>query len=305
VKTEIKEPPPKPKIIGKVVDAESKMPVEGAVVTFTGRDLTGLVTGSDGTFVSYPLEEGEYEMTLTAEWYFDATCSAALEETGDTEVECEMRPMPKLGTISGQVLDSKDSKPLGGVTITLEGPREKTVTTDPAGTFSVETEEGTYTVKADLEGYFSKMQEVEVPAGGSVNVQFMISKKPKRKLVSIKKKQIRIGKRIQFEFNKATIKPASYVVLDSVADLMLNHPEIKVVEIQGHTDDRGKDDYNMQLSQERADSVRDYLISCGVDAGSLVAKGYGEEKPIAPNVTSAGRAKNRRVEFHILSSEGE
>jgi OOP family OmpA-OmpF porin len=121
----------------------------------------------------------------------------------------------------------------------------------------------------------------------------------------IKKKVIKIGKQIQFDFNLATIKPVSYVVLDSVADLLASHPEITLVEIQGHTDDKGADAYNMQLSQDRADSVRDYLLAAGVEADRLVAKGYGETKPIAPNVTSAGQAKNRRVEFHILQQAGE
>jgi len=305
VKTEIKEPPPKPRIIGRVIDAETKEPVEGAVVKFAGLDLTGLVTGADGSFVSYPLKKGEYEMTLKAEWYFDSTCTAALEETGDVEVECEMRPMPKLATISVQVLDAAKSNPLSGVTVTLDGPLQKTIMTDASGSFSIETEAGSYKVKAGFEGYFSKQQKIDAPPAGSANVQFMLSKKPKKSLVVIKKKRLKIKKKIQFEFNTATVKSKSYVILDSIADFMINHPEILVVEIQGHTDDKGKDDYNMQLSQDRSNSVRDYLVSSGVEPDRLIAKGYGESKPIAPNVTSAGRAKNRRVEFHILSQAGE
>jgi outer membrane protein OmpA-like peptidoglycan-associated protein len=156
-----------------------------------------------------------------------------------------------------------------------------------------------------MEGYFSKAAKVKGPAGASVNVQIMLSKKPKKDLAIIKKKMIKIGKQIQFEFNLATIKPQSYVVLDSVADVIMTHPEIQVVEIQGHTDDKGTAEYNMQLSQNRAESVRDYLISAGVEPDKLIAKGYGKTKPIAPNVTSAGRAKNRRVEFHILQQAGE
>jgi outer membrane protein OmpA-like peptidoglycan-associated protein len=304
-KTEIKEPPPKPRIIGKVVDAESKAPVEGAVIRFAGLGLTGLVTGADGTFVSYPLEKGEYEMALTAQGYFDATCAAALEETGDKEVQCEMRPMPKLATITGQVLDAEKSSPLSGVNVAFEGPRTKSVSTDASGGFSIEIEAGDYEVKATMDGYFSKAAKVKGPAGASVNVQIMLSKKPKKDLAIIKKKMIKIGKQIQFEFNLATIKPQSYVVLDSVADVIMTHPEIQVVEIQGHTDDKGTAEYNMQLSQNRAESVRDYLISAGVEPDKLIAKGYGKTKPIAPNVTSAGRAKNRRVEFHILQQAGE
>ena len=305
VKTEIKEPPPKPRILGKVVDAESKAPIAGAVVRFTGLDLTGLVTSADGSFVSYPLEKGEYEMALTAQWYFDSTCAAALEETGDKEVQCEMRPMPKLATITGQVLDAEKSNPLSGVNVAFEGPRTKSVSTDASGAFSIEIEAGDYEVKATMEGYFTKGTKIKGPAGGSVNVQMMLSKKPKKDLVIIKKKQLKIGKQIQFEFNAATIKPQSYVILDSVADVLMNHPEIQVLEIQGHTDDKGTAEYNMQLSQSRAESVRDYLVSAGVEADRLIAKGYGKTKPIAPNVTSAGRAKNRRVEFHILQQAGE
>ena len=304
VKTEIKEPPPRPRILGKVIDADTKAPVDGAIVTFIGQDLNALVTGADGTFVSYPLEAGEFEMTVSAEWYFDTTCSATLEETGDAEAVCEMRPMPKLATISVVVLDAKDNSPLSGVAVTLKGPREKSLTTDISGSLSLETEAGTYEVKADFEGYFSKLSKVNGPAGGSANVQLMLSKKPKKALVFIKKKRIRIKKKIHFEFNSATVMAKSYVILDSVADLMINHPELQVVEIQGHTDGKGKDDYNMQLSQDRSNSVRDYLIAAGVDPDRLVGKGYGESKPIAPNVTSSGRAKNRRVEFHIISKSG-
>ena len=305
VKTEIKEPPPKPRILGKVVDADTKAPIGGAIVRFAGLDLTGLVTSDDGSFVSYGLEKGEYEMTITAEWYFDASCPATLEETGDREVQCEMRPMPKLATISGQVMDAANNNPLGTVSIALDGPSDKSLTSEASGAFSVETEAGGYTLRAEYEGYFTKTQKIDAPAGGSVTVQFMLSKKPKKDLAVIKKKVIKIGKQIQFDFNAATIKPVSYVILDSVADLLANHPEITLVEIQGHTDDKGADAYNMQLSQDRADSVRDYLLSAGVESDRLVAKGYGETKPIAPNVTSAGQAKNRRVEFHILQQAGE
>jgi len=303
-RTEIKEPPPKPRIIGKVVDSESKGGIGGAIIKFTGRDLTGLVTQADGSFVSYPLEKGEYEMTISAQNYFDSTCAASLEETGDTSVECQMRPMPKLTTITGQVLDAEKSDPISGASVTFEGPRTRNVSTDASGNFSVEIEAGNYDMKVSAEGYFSKSAKVQGPSGSSVSVQMMLSKKPKKALAVIKKNIIRIGKQIQFEFNSATIKPQSYVILDSVADVIINHPEIQLVEIQGHTDDKGTDEYNMQLSQSRADSVRDYLVSAGVEPDKLVAKGYGKTKPIAPNVTSAGRAKNRRVEFHILQQAG-
>ena len=73
----------------------------------------------------------------------------------------------------------------------------------------------------------------------------------------------------------------------------------KPVAIEGHTDDRGDEAFNKQLSQERAQAVADYIVKRGVNAKRIKAIGYGEEKPVADNESSAGRAKNRRVEFTI------
>ena len=77
---------------------------------------------------------------------------------------------------------------------------------------------------------------------------------------------------------------------------MRDFPDI-TIEIQGHTDSRGGDDYNMRLSGERAEAVRQYLMQQGIAAGRLTARGYGETRPIDTNRTEAGRANNRRVEF--------
>ncbi len=105
-----------------------------------------------------------------------------------------------------------------------------------------------------------------------------------------------IHQTIYFEFNRATIRSVSFPILDTVAQVMRDFPDISV-EIQGHTDDRGRDDYNMRLSQERAESVRQYLIQRGIAPERLTARGYGETRPIDTNRTPAGRARNRRGEF--------
>ena len=107
---------------------------------------------------------------------------------------------------------------------------------------------------------------------------------------------------IQFETGKATIKPNSYKILDDIAKIFIDNPTY-MVEVQGHTDNVGKHDYNVDLSDRRAHAVRTYLINKGVPAARLTANGYGPDKPIADNNTSAGRAKNRRVEFNITFEE--
>jgi outer membrane protein OmpA-like peptidoglycan-associated protein len=81
-----------------------------------------------------------------------------------------------------------------------------------------------------------------------------------------------------------------------IVQVLKDNPEIKF-EVGGHTDSDGADDYNLKLSQQRADAVKDQLIKMGIEAARLSAKGYGETKPISDNTTFEGKANNRRVEF--------
>jgi len=107
-------------------------------------------------------------------------------------------------------------------------------------------------------------------------------------------------KDIFFEFDKSTILQQSYFELMRLISLLNTYPNMKI-EIGGHTDAQGSDSYNQRLSENRAKSVSDYLISKGVSEKRLQYKGYGKSKPIDTNETEEGRAKNRRVEFKIIS----
>ncbi|HEY8143281.1 MAG TPA: OmpA family protein, partial [Kofleriaceae bacterium] len=112
------------------------------------------------------------------------------------------------------------------------------------------------------------------------------------------------NEKVQFETGSAVLKKDSESLLDDVAKALNDHPEIKRVRVEGHTDSRAGDRYNKKLSKARAEAVKDYLVSKGVAKRRLIARGYGEEKPIADNKTDDGRFQNRRVEFTILQREG-
>ncbi|MDO9387573.1 MAG: OmpA family protein [Thiobacillus sp.] len=101
---------------------------------------------------------------------------------------------------------------------------------------------------------------------------------------------------VNFDFDKAVIRPQDYAKLDQDVDAMKAWGDVDV-EVAGHTCSIGTEEYNLGLSQRRAEAVRNYLVSKGVSADRLTARGYGESRPVASNATREGRAQNRRVEL--------
>ena len=111
---------------------------------------------------------------------------------------------------------------------------------------------------------------------------------------------IEIKDKVQFEFVKAELLEVSSPLLNDVAAMLKDNPQIESLQVEGHTDGVGGAAANRKLSTERAEAVRTYLVKQGVAKTRLVAKGFGPDKPIADNGTDAGREQNRRVEFNIL-----
>ncbi len=104
---------------------------------------------------------------------------------------------------------------------------------------------------------------------------------------------------VNFDFDKSTLRQEDIGSLDDDVEALKAWGDVNI-EVAGHTDSMGSDEYNMKLSQQRAEAVRNFLISRGVAADRLTAKGYGEAQPVADNATEEGRFKNRRVELAPL-----
>ncbi len=125
--------------------------------------------------------------------------------------------------------------------------------------------------------------------------------------VTVTKTEIVISRQVKFKFGESTlahtIDPVSEDLLTEVRDAIVDHPEIEQIEVQGHTDNVGKEQINKQLSQERADAVRRWLVQRNIPPSKLVAKGYGATKPVATNDTEEDRQQNRRVQFLIIPSK--
>ena len=107
---------------------------------------------------------------------------------------------------------------------------------------------------------------------------------------------------VYFDTNKSDVKGTSAATLDKLAGIFKEYPK-SIILVEGHTDSAGPEDYNMNLSKQRAQSVTNYLTSKGISAGRFTTKWYGESQPRATNETSEGKAKNRRVELAIVASD--
>jgi OmpA-OmpF porin, OOP family len=124
---------------------------------------------------------------------------------------------------------------------------------------------------------------------------------PEAKLVA---QQIVISEQVKFETGTAELRAESNVILEAVRAVLAAHPELERVEIQGHTDATGSAELNRRLSEERAAAVKRWLVEHGIAEARLIAKGYGPDRPLADNESDAGRARNRRVEFHVVGKRG-
>ncbi|RKZ25516.1 hypothetical protein DRQ20_04995, partial [bacterium] len=275
----------------KVTDSKTGNPVM-ANITFSDPEISPITTDVNGE-ANIKLKPGSYELTITADGYHPKTVPVSVKQGASIPLPVVLEPATTAkGIFTGTVTDVRTGKPVGAK-ITFLGTNLKPIVSDlETGIFKVELPPGTYQVKVEADGYQPKAIPVVIKEG-ETTIQYI---KLAEKLT--KKKRI-VLQGINFDPGKAVIKPMYYPILDRVAEVLKENPNVKV-EIQGHTDSVGPEDYNLRLSQARAEAVRQYLISKGISPDRLIAKGYGEMMPIADNRTREGRAKNRRIEFVVI-----
>lgn len=236
--------------------------------------------------------------------------------SSDRESECclDMFVLAKerpLKQIAGIVVDCESKYPLNGANVEVKGSANNVVlntTTSSDGTYSFTIEDfDNFTSSATAEGYHpNSVQTASITDDMIINQTLNVlclQKIPPPKPPKVD--TVIVMDNIYFAFNKSDILPESYAAIDEqIVELMNKYPTM-VIEIGGHTDSQGSDEYNLTLSKARAESVKKYLVSKGIDANRMEAVGYGETMPIAPNTIDGkdnpeGRKKNRRTEFKVL-----
>jgi len=169
-------------------------------------------------------------------------------------------------------------------------------TTNSLGNFTLElTEGGKFEIRANAPGYFYKTETTEIVKTDSYQ-EINLGKIELMKIVEGAKL---ILKNVFFDTGKSTLRPESFSELDNLISIMKENPTLRF-EISGHTDNTGAYQNNVKLSEDRANAVVKYLVSKGIDATRLTAKGYADKEPIATNETEEGRQLNRRVEAKIV-----
>ncbi len=211
-------------------------------------------------------------------------------------VEVYLTPLAKQLALAGDVIDKKTNNKVANAKL-LISQKSTSSNFSPsvnAGSYQQDIPGlGWYVFNASAEGYLNAIDSAQV-----------IDENVIPTIKNIYLTEIEVGmtvrlKNIYFDFDKTTLKSESFIELNKVVDFLKQNSKV-AVEIAGHTDSKGSDEYNLNLSQGRSQAVVDYLISQGIDSLRLQAHGYGETKPIDTNDTDEGRANNRRVEFTIL-----
>ncbi len=209
-------------------------------------------------------------------------------------------PVVAVSILKGSIFDAVTNKPLEADIELVDNSLNQVIASfksnSATGKFLVSLPAGkNYGIAVKKEGYLFHSENFDIPAAAEYQEY----------VKDIPLKNIAVGTKIVlrnifFDFDKSTLRPESTYELERLIKLLTDVPSMKI-EIGGHTDSKGSDEYNMKLSASRAESVANYLATHGIDKGRLTSKGYGETIPMATNDTEDGRQLNRRTEFEIKS----
>lgn len=287
-------------LIGTVLDEQSMQPLQADVqVRISDKEPLKMKVSKVGKFETRMPEVKSYTISAATPGYIASEQVFQVPElSNDTtlNVEILLKPVPKQLMLTGNVYDRKTEQLITAkLSVLLKGDKSTQFRlTAEEGRYGKEvSRKGWYMITASAEGYLNSTDSVEVADNDLSPFSRDLFLTPVEVGTTVRLKNI------YFDFDKTTLKHESFPELNKVVEFLKVNPNIEI-EIAGHTDNKGSDDYNINLSQGRSQSVVDYIVSQGIDSWRLSAHGYGEGKPVETNDTDAGRATNRRVEFTVM-----
>jgi OOP family OmpA-OmpF porin len=287
-------------LVGMVYNQKTKDAVQGNVeIKIKEKDPIKLRSTIAGKFETKLPEINGYSVSVSAEGFLpkeETFKVPALNNDTTINIEIMLTPVAKKLMLMGFAYDLKTEKVVNAkIDIAPKNDKRnvmKAVTLDGKYEQGIP-KLGWYTLTASAEGYLNATDSIEINNAEISPVMKDIYLQPIEVGLTVRLKNI------YFDFDKTTLKKESFTELNKVVDFLKQNPSVEI-EISGHTDNKGSDDYNLNLSQGRSQAVVDYVISQGIDSGRLTAHGYGESKPLDSNDNETGRANNRRVEFTVV-----
>jgi OOP family OmpA-OmpF porin len=292
-------------LAGSVKNAttQSIMPATDVKVALPAGNPLALKSGTNGKFESVIPEVESYTVAVAVPGFLPYNESfkvPVINNDTTLNVDIFLTPVakPKQLALNGTVFDKKTNAPIESKVDVISRAANKPLGKIDAagGKYSQDLSSlGWYVLTASSEGYLNSTDSIEIESNEVT---------PVTKDLYLQKIEVGLTvklKNIYFDYDKTTLKSESFVELDKVQEFLTVNPRVEV-EIGGHTDNKGSDEYNANLSQGRSQSVVDYLVNQGINRSRLTAHGYGESKPIDTNDTKEGQANNRRVEFTVVKN---
>lgn len=282
---------------GEVVVGDACVPagvnVKLRFVDPAGREVSGVrptLGGSSPTDGAWTTPAGTYELRAEANGFQPVAQSLVVPDTGSFEAVVTLQPAERPAILDVRVVD-ENNQPIAA-TVEIDGADFALA----SGSERFEAVPGSHVLWVRAQGYGASRVMLNLASGAEQLVEVMLQKSK----ADIKDDRIDLRDTIYFETDKDIIKAESYPLLAEVASILLQHPEIKVLSIEGHTDNRGSDAYNLDLSRRRAAAVVTFLTAMGVEPGRLRSEGFGESRPISKLAGEAGWSLNRRVDMIII-----
>jgi OmpA-OmpF porin, OOP family len=287
-------------LAGTVYNQNTNDPLEADVeIRLVDRESFTVRSDQAGKFESKIPEVSGYALSASLDGFIPVSESVKLPLLlSDTTIHIDipLKPIARPLVLNGVVYDAKTNDQIPAkLEVLLRGgrtPAKKISAANGAYETGIETL-GWYVIAASAEGYLNTVDSVWIKDKEVTPVKKDILLKPIEVGATVRLQNI------YFDFDKTNLKNESFTELDKVVEFLKQNPSVEI-EISGHTDNKGSDDYNATLSQGRSESVVNYIISQGIDSYRLSAHGYGESKPIDTNDSEDGRANNRRVEFTVM-----
>lgn len=302
-------------IKGKIVSAETDSLIAGASVHINiPEGKYTATTGSDGNYLISVPDYLKGDISASKESYFTENkifdAGKKRPEGSVTQIDFALYKLDYPITISGLVTDRETGRSLTDEVIEISGSADFTaaVRTDSRGVYAFDSikPDQVYTVKVVKKGYFTESRLIRIPPVRYAAVfQKSTGYDMDFQLIRIQEKQEIVISNIYYDLDKATLRESSKVELSKLATLLRENPQI-LVQINAHTDARGSDMYNDKLSEERAISVVNYLISSGINSSRLISKGHGKRKLLIREARNEDEHQaNRRTTFEVVRSDLE